>query len=394
MSLVSADLQAANERLLALRARQQVGRVSPVPSRSMSSSPITTISELPPHLGWGSQPLADTLRQARQRRQERQSRLVGVNLAADSLNTQTVSSVSTKEYAPSPSPTIRFHPDLGLALLRSGQVAAGRVWLLLRHLDRQGRGWFRIEVARACLTQPPLSLCGERQLRSLLRTGEGVFWQQRNGRLWLRSLAKVAWSLGITRLRSRPIALPLSVLYGRIGHTRAHFYAAAHSGRRGMPISRETLTRLSGVAAAAQRRYEQIAGVQVQTNIALGPRLTAENQEVYGWQQGQALFALTDYQGRHGRPGETYLAWQLPNSYLGPHPMQARTAQRRLNRQLATLWTKRDMGTGAVRRLFYADAVRASRAEADAYWPSGHQERAVQWWYVLPAEKDPPSLGD
>ncbi len=53
--------------------------------------------------------------------------------------------------------------------------------------------------------------------------------------------------------------------------------------------------------------------------------------------QGQAVFELTDYRGQQGRKGETYLAWQLPNSYLGQHQHRPKGRQKRINRELKDL---------------------------------------------------------
>jgi len=104
-----------------------------------------------------------------------------------------------------------------------------------------------------------------------------------------------------------------------------------------MPIARVTLAGLSGVGASSQRAYEIQTKLKVQANFAVGEVATEENRENRAWTQGQAVFDLTDYRGQQGRKGETYLAWQLPNSYLGHHQHRPKGRQKRINRELKDL---------------------------------------------------------
>lgn len=130
--------------------------------------------------------------------------------------------------------SVKVYPDIALGMLRREQAATGRVWLLLRAIDADGRGWLAADETRAvlCDIESPLRLCGRRRLRQLLAQGEGLFWQ-RDGRdrIWLRGPARVAAGLGVARLGSRPIDVPTATLLGGIGDVRAHLYATFHSGR-------------------------------------------------------------------------------------------------------------------------------------------------------------------
>jgi len=287
---------------------------------------------------------------------------------------------------------VKLYPDIGLGMLREGQTAPGRLWLLLQHLDPVGCGTLRIDIIVQTLTPKPtaLHLCGKRQLRNLLRAGEGIFWVVDRERVWLRSAAKVAAHLGVTRLTGKPVSLPLSALLHGIGDFRAHLYAAFHSGRtketpqgrQAMPLARATLANLSGVGASSQRSYETRVGLTVQANYAIGDGLTAVKAEKRAWQQGTAVFQLRDYHGQQGQPGRCYLAWQLPNSYVGPHPRRPKGRQKRINRALKDLVTKGTPGnieeTGEAQptnrsKRYYAlarDAVRvASRKPGrQVYW--------------------------
>jgi hypothetical protein len=144
-----------------------------------------------------------------------------------------------------------------------------------------------------------------------------------------------------------------------------------------MPISRAALTELSGVGASSQRAYETRAGVEVQTNCAVGEAVTKEATENRAWRHGRALFELKDHRGRQGRAGQSYLAWQLPNSYIGAHARQPKGQQKLINRKLRDLVIKGTPGNGertvnprAVDAAVAATAPAASKL-AKRYYPNG-----------------------
>jgi hypothetical protein len=298
---------------------------------------------------------------------------------------------------------VKLYPALALGMLRQGQAAAGRVWLLLRHLDCSNCGWVEDEQATRQLTakDEPLRICGHRQWRNLLVQGEGIFWQRRNGRLWLRSVAKVAAALGVERLAGAPVALPLDVLTQGIGVVRAHLYASFHSGRTNMktgtggPISRQTLQSISNVSRRSQQMYERRTRVHARRNDAIGPVVGPLAKQEQAWQCGPALYQLVDHHGRYGRPKASYLAWQLPNSYTGPHQRLPRGRQKRINRELVDLFANGMTGNGALpQERFYPHQLRRYCADGKAagllertqkggrplYWPAS-QTRHGRLWY-------------
>ena len=390
-------------------------------------------------LGWESEALTRALRAAQERRRAAEQRAQALRL--EWLPTQPPTPGRTDD-RPRQTPegpgsisapaaaTVSLLPDLALALLREGVAAPGRVWLLLRHMDAEGAGWIELRDARAHLTdkKSPLRICGWRQLRNLLREGEPTFWRRevtKDGeeRIWLRSAARVAAALQVTRLKMRPVAVPVAALAESIGLARAHFYATFHSARaQGGPIARETLERLSGVSPRTQRLYEERAGVERQRNWALGPAYSLEAAQERAWRHGHAIFRFTDQQGRHGPAGASYLAWQLPNSYSGPHSVESRGRQKRLNRQLVDLFSKGITGNGKngvdaangacgdgdeidpekIVRCFYANGQQAVKgynrdSHHDAYWqslhPDGGRKQTVscsrtqqQIWRTIPGE--------
>jgi hypothetical protein len=304
-------------------------------------------------------------------------------------------------------------------MLKLGLAAPGRIWLLLRHLDREGRGWLALEQVQhqLCHKESALRVCGRRQLRNLLDQGRGVFWQRDKSRIWLGSAARVAIALEVDRLRGRPVAVPLAALLDGMGQVRAHFYATFHSSRpvsRGQsgersrgsanPISRATLREVSHVPSRTQRLYEQRSGVKVRPNMAVGERLTDKNYQERAWRHGRATFTFTDAAGKHGPAGGRYVAWRLPNSYQGPHALSPKGRTKKINHQI-DLVNSRVQGNGldrttpcsqaavrfSVDRLFHPNGREAGRAynrdqSQDIYWPAGRPRASGgQQWRVLPA---------
>ena len=397
----SPQLLEANRRLYGLRAQVQAKRQAiglPVesscqvsdnppwkPQRTSSldtTSLVDRIEDLPEHLGWGSEVLTATIR----RRQEvNQPQDAGNDWLALPLPTATSGAGATENNRDKPSRCqrpedwVKLYPDIGLGMLRQEQTAPGRLWLLLRYLDTEGRGALRIDIITNQLTEKTskLRLCCKRQLRNLLNDGEGTFWVRDEEHIWLFSAARVAHALHVERLTGRPVALPVSALLNGIGRFRAHLYTAFHSGRtkdtprgsQAMPIARSTMAELSGVGASSQRAYEAQTDVEVQANFVVGEQATKENQENRAWQQGQALFELKDYRGHQGKKGQTYLAWQLPNTYIGEHPHRPRGRQKRINRKLKDLVMKgmpgnvgRTSETRKPKKVYYPNGKLAAKA--------------------------------
>lgn len=383
-----------------------------------SPAPATTaakIAALPDHLGWGSQALTAVTRRHQQAMGQEDE---GTGWRGEGADTAVTPGLSTQESQkassaePLPPDWVKLYPDIGLGMLRQEWAAPGRLWLALRYLDREGRGVLRIANIVDALTTStsPLYLCGKRQLRNLLRDGVGLFWIRDRDRVWLRSAAKVAGGLGVERLTGRPVALPLSALLDGIGTFRAHLYTAFYSGRtkettdgiQTMPVARDTLAGLSGVGRSSQRAYEARVGVAVQANFAVGETSSKEGKEKRAWQQGQALFEIKDYRGQQGKRGKTYLAWQLPNSYVGQHQRRPKGRQKRINRELKDLVTKGTPGniggtgetasphsTGQLQKRYYPHGKLAAMAygrhpDQPHYWrwQGTRHGRFVMWQQV------------
>ena len=170
-----------------------------------------------------------------------------------------------------------------------------------------------------------------------------------------------------------------------------------------MPIARTTIKKICQISRRTQRKYEILAKVRSQHNFAIGPQAKTANKQETAWQQGQALFHLTDHKGKQGKPGKTYLAWQLPNSYIGPHAQLSRGQQKRINQELADLFTQGITGNGKVldacdkvghSQRFYGNSRLAAKAyhqpdKQDVYWCSNQTHRShhrLQLWHFLPSK--------
>lgn len=293
--------------------------------------------------------------------------------------------------------TLILHPTLATALLGHELAAAGRIYFLLRYLDASNQGWVTLETARERLADvsSPLRVCGWRRLRQLLHEGEGVLWQRDNARIWLTGAAKVAHKLGCQRLTGKAVEIPIKALLGGIQQVRAHFYASFHSGRAAAPISRETLRTITSVPERSQRLYDHVARIKRQTNLAIGEKYNHLNNEERCWQQGNGVFPFLDANGQRGAANGEYLAWQLPNSYQGPHQQHGHRSRKRLNQQLADLRNNVAVGNDKpkIDRVFWSDGAAAARAynrnaSQDHFWPqdtsavSPRQQR-LQLWVAL-----------
>lgn len=293
--------------------------------------------------------------------------------------------------------TVVIHPSMGLAILQQHREAPARIYYLLRALDQSGRGWLPIEQIRQQLSRKgePLRVCSWRRLRQLLREGEGLFWRRDRDRLWLNGAHRVASKLGLDRLQGYPVELPIQALLGGIQAVRAAFYATFHSGRESRPISRDTLHDLSGIPARTQLEYDRVARVRRSRNFAVGERDTAEAFQERAWRHGRGVFLFVDAKGRQGRPGETYVAWNLPNSYQAGYQRRSAGSRKRINRKLVDLLLKGTTGNdeGTVEKLFFANGAQAVRrynraAGSDAYWQRVEITRAGDGlWCVLSGMK-------
>ncbi len=240
---------------------------------------------------------------------------------------------------PTPKPTtIDVIPDIATAILRHEQSSAGRIWHLLRALDPEGRGAFSIESVRdhICGKSSQWQCVGWRQLRNILRAGQGLFWARDKETVWLRSRVKVAAVLDVQRVGGHAVALPIDSLLGGLGSYKAALYSTFHAGRDIRPISRASLTKISSACASSQRNYEKTAAVKTTAQFAI---LTQSEREAR-WEHGAHIFSISDKQGVAGRRYNRVLVRQLPNCFRTNLSIASTNQKKRLNRNLRDLLTK------------------------------------------------------
>jgi hypothetical protein len=304
---------------------------------------------------------------------------------------------------------IRISPTLAAHCLDKNHRTNGhtldapyRLYKILQALDQDGRGWLANQDIEPLLTKKGSSfyIYGRRQLKIILRRGEGLFWNRVKShgqvRIRLVSRARLISKLSPgSRLCGREVEIPLSYLLGsgrgRQANANAALYAAVHAGclrpdkgrsgeRKPRPISRAKLSELSGCSNYRQRSYERRMDITVQSNIhILGPHNEYELERAR-LHFGLPAYKHTDYQGkinRHQR-GAAYIAVRLPNSYHLPDAITVVNSRRlrTINRFLDGLC---HLGSGGsdreeIVRLYHSDAATAVRAtqgdhSTPAYWP-------------------------
>ncbi|MCB0000761.1 MAG: hypothetical protein KDE56_33585, partial [Anaerolineales bacterium] len=115
--------------------------------------PVDMPATFPRHLGWGSAALTAVLR-----RQQRSSGFVDdgqawINSLQEEFKPSPIKGEPTSDQTelsltknfPS-SGAVKLYPDIGLGMLRQEMTAPGRLWLMLRYLDEEGRGAIRIDI--------------------------------------------------------------------------------------------------------------------------------------------------------------------------------------------------------------------------------------------------------
>ncbi len=345
---LSADLYAANARLLQMREGQRINKARPNGDNWLTNLRVA-IGEL----------------QQTKRSDEPEQH----NQSASETETQ------AQETA------VRVYPTLAHTAVQQGCVPALRVWLLGRHLDRQGRGWLPTAdlVTRLTGKQSPLRICGKRRLNQIIQAGQGVFWIRRNGRIWFTGAAKLCGRLDIAHLDGRTVLIPLSGLTDSLKLCRAHLYATVHSRRRDpAPIARVTLTAITGACARSQREYDQLLKIERTACYHLGEKYTTDNLIESYWEHGNG-FEFIDAHGRHGRKGASYIARQLGNRYAVPQQAQTATGRKKkINRYLNVLVKKQAQGNeqNKLERLYFPNGAAAAKAMTRkrqtplAYWHS------------------------
>ena len=395
--MASSQLLAAQARLTQLQTEVQAQKCQDVPWDTNPVEPVVACLALPSHLGWGSAPTSAILRRSALQQQKEQGRdTVVLQLQQNVQRKKPPFVQAIKQQSTQRPDWVNHYPSLGIAALSHEDTSAYRVWLMCRYLDDTGVGKLPVASLKAQLTNvgSSLRLFSWKRLKQVLYAGNGRFWHwnQTEQKIWLVGTAKLAQTLQVRKLAGMRVRLPVKTITAGIGEFRAHLYAAWHSGRRSEnPISREVQRQLTHVPERTQRHYGRIAKIKTEKNIAIGGNVSTMAQEEAAWQRGQAVFVYTDRAGRFGSENGRYLAWQLPNSYSGPHQQAPFGRQQKINQRLKSQLQdlveieaqgNREKNDGQLYHANGSDAVRALKQSEETYWPTARKQQ-MQFWAVL-----------
>lgn len=295
-------------------------------------------------------------------------------------------------------PTLYHHGEIALAANRAGESCHYQLWLALRHIDADGRGWLSQKTAQDafCTEDGPNStyLYKTPRLRQLLRDGNDAYWRldETNGRIFYLKEARLMTHLGLRPLTGRHVAIGAAQIFSSIQTFRAHCFAAWLANREN-PISQATIEQLTGLPARTQLRYCRLANVTTTPNLSVGPRYTQDTAQETAWRH-QGSFKFADYRGKQGPAGRAYVAWHLPTSYSVTADQSSRRRQKRTNSQTVDLRHNRDAGTGRLAVCFFRNGAMAAKAAnrqapghteapTDHYWPGIKARSKSQLWHCL-----------
>ncbi|MBP8000672.1 MAG: hypothetical protein KA314_14170 [Chloroflexi bacterium] len=101
------------------------------------------------------------------------------------------------------------------------------------------------------------------------------------------------------------------------------------------------------------------------------------------------MFPFTDFRGKKGNAGQTYHAWQLPNTYFGPHAHLGAAADATIIANWQTCDTKgtRNGRVGDLVQRYFGNGASAGKGwmkcgRGVAYWPGKKGRRVVVWWVM------------
>ena len=163
-------------------------------------------------------------------------------LAPDAVDGQVVGARSDVQ--------ILHHGEVAVAAMREGMSSHYQLWLAARMLDEAGCGWVRWEDLCTAVCQPGSWFMYQvPRLRQILREGEGLFWDVGKGRVWLRSLARVAGVFGLQRLGGEFVTIDRETAVAGAQRFRAVCFAAWLTNHKN-PMTQATIERLTGIGAA------------------------------------------------------------------------------------------------------------------------------------------------
>lgn len=271
----------------------------------------------------------------------------------------------------------KLHPKIQAEFKKQELDNLSRLWFVLRGLDTEGRGAFRVRdiYQIVCDKENEYYMFTRRQLRRVLSQGDGLTWTIKRGKhdqlsmLYLRGIVFVCEFLGLDDPGAAAL-VPIEDLTNSVKSSRRAALAATHATRKHKhnPISRETVDELTGIKPRTQINLENDKQLKHSKNYAIGHGTTVKSihkrSKEKAFSEGRrGVFTLFDPTGLHGKKGREYVAWQLPNSYQTIYKRATSGRRRKIKRAIGTLVNKEKRGT--LTRLFYdkVDGLKKARKQ-------------------------------
>ena len=214
----------------------------------------------------------------------------------------------------------KVYSALAAACYRAGCDRQYRLWAIARKLDPHGSGQITLTALQQELNKLRVSGRSPRNVRRLLRGGEGVFWrilQDGDGDPVIRlcSLENTARAVGCAHV-GRAVYLAGTMLASlqvfRAAAVRASIEARTGPGLNN-PKSRATIERMTGIKRRQQQRYEGALGGRFKTQRNLAPVDPSRGIPLVQHQEGKYTLDPR-YRVTHVE-GVAVLVKQIPNSY-------------------------------------------------------------------------------
>jgi hypothetical protein len=243
---------------------------------------------------------------------------------------------------------VKSYSELNRVVLLAGNDEDGkhlyryyRLWMLLRHLDTDGRGF--VDLKRAMKACRIFRIPSVHLKEAATDPQAAVFLKVLPEReiVEYRSLQAVGTALRTT------VGVPVLIDVHELPRDKfkAALYGAWMSAGRDncRTMSRRTITELTGLSDETQRRYERQCGIQARPNVGRAPkRLIIEETD-----KRTCLVPQSQEDDRLGErfyytvPGDDdNVYWRMPNTYTANDVVyqRARTGNsRKVNRRLRTV---------------------------------------------------------
>lgn len=234
---------------------------------------------------------------------------------------------------------ITDYPEISQQALLHKHTRYYDVWLILREEYRYQGCCTKAQAAHLISSQFDITKWSAYRI---IRDGDGIFWNlnpkhgEAKSTIWLVSIEKVCRRYGITKCR-QSVIIDLRDRHS-VQERRAGIYEAAivkQPVSKAIPISRDNITKRTGVSRSTQLNYEKKWKAEKEYNYMICCELDGLTEE----QQYSRILDFTDnihgeYQVREIQ-GEKLLIKQIPNLYIDSmFEYGEKSALKRLNKSL------------------------------------------------------------